>query len=83
MGSVVGGVSVTAATLGSRTGSARGKPQASRTSRARRLDHLATLTRNTNKVAGTEVTFDQLTEATPTQRKAFELLGIPIPLRIT
>ena len=47
------------------------------------LDHLATLTRNTNKVAGTEVTFDELTEATPTQRKAFELLGIPIPLRIT
>ena len=49
----------------------------------RLLDHLATLTRNTNKVAGTEVTFDQLTEPTPTQRKAFELLGIPIPLRIT
>ena len=47
------------------------------------LDHLATLTRNTNKVAGTEVTFDQLTEATPPPRKAFELLGIPIPLRIT
>jgi transposase len=46
------------------------------------LDHLATLTRNTNKVAGTEATFDQLTEATPTQQKAFELLGIPIPLRI-
>jgi len=46
------------------------------------LDHLATLTRNTNKVAGTEVTFDQLTEPTPTQNKAFELLGIPIPLRI-
>jgi len=46
------------------------------------LDHLATLTRNTNKVAGTEVTFDQLTEPPPTQRKAFELLGIPIPLRI-
>ncbi len=33
----------------------------------RLLDHLATLTRNTNKVAGTEVSFDQLTEATPTQ----------------
>jgi len=46
------------------------------------LDHLATLTRNTNKVAGSEVTFDQLTEPTPTQRRAFELLGIPIPLRI-
>ncbi len=46
------------------------------------LDHLATLTCNTNKVAGTEVTFDQLTEPTPTQQKAFELLGIPIPVRI-
>jgi transposase len=46
------------------------------------LDHLATLTRNTNKVAGTEVTFDQLTTPTPTQQKAFELLGIPIPVRI-
>jgi hypothetical protein len=46
------------------------------------LDHLATLTRNTNKVAGTEVTFEQLTEPTPTQPRAFELLGIPIPLRI-
>ena len=46
------------------------------------LDHLTTLTRNTNKVPGTEVAFDQLTEPTHTQRKAFELLGIPIPLRI-
>jgi hypothetical protein len=46
------------------------------------LDHLATLTRNTNKVRGTDVTFDQLTEATPTQQKAFELLGIPISVRI-
>jgi len=46
------------------------------------LDHLATLTRNTNKVAGSEVAFDQLTEPTPTQRRAFELLGTPIPLRI-
>jgi len=47
-----------------------------------RLDHLATLTRNTNKVRVTDVTFDQLTEATPTQQKAFELLGIPISVRI-
>ena len=46
------------------------------------LDHLTTLTRNTNKVPGTEVAFDQLTEPTHTQRKAFELLEIPIPLRI-
>jgi len=46
------------------------------------LDHLATLTRNTKRVAGSEVAFDQLTEPTPTQRQAFELLGTPIPLRI-
>lgn len=31
------------------------------------LDHLATLTRNTNTVPDTEVSFDQLTEPTPTQ----------------
>ncbi len=46
------------------------------------LDHLATLTRNTNVVPGTEVSFDQLTEPTPTQRRAFELLELSIPLRI-
>ncbi len=46
------------------------------------LDHVATLTRNTNQVAGTDVTFDQLTMPTRVQAKAFELLGIPIPLRI-
>ena len=47
------------------------------------LDHLATLTRNTIQVEGTGVSFDQLTEPTPTQKRAFELLGIPLPLRIT
>ena len=47
------------------------------------LDHLATLTRNTHSVAGSGVCFDQLTEPTPVQRRAFELLGVPIPLRIT
>lgn len=47
------------------------------------LDHLASLTRNTHRVAGSDACFDQLTEATPVQRRAFELLGIPIPLRIT
>jgi len=45
------------------------------------LDHLATLTRNTCTVPGTEITFEQLTEPTPTQRKAFELLGVSIPRR--
>lgn len=51
---------------------------------AHRVDarHLARLTRDTNKLPGAEVTFDQLTEPTPTQRKAFELLGIPISVRI-
>lgn len=46
------------------------------------LDHLATLTRNTCQVPGTEVTFEQLAEPTPTQRKAFELLGVSIPKQI-
>ena len=47
------------------------------------LDHLATLTRNTHRIAGSEVAFDQLSEPTPTQQKAFELLELPIPLRLT
>ena len=46
------------------------------------LDHLATLTRNTCSVPGTAVTFDRLAEPTPTQRKAFELIEVPIPLRL-
>lgn len=46
------------------------------------LDHLATLTRNTLEIPGTKFCFDQLTEPTPTQRRAFELLEIPIPMRI-
>jgi hypothetical protein len=45
------------------------------------LTHLGTLTRNRINIAGTE--FDQLTEPTPTQRRAFELLGTPIPLTLT
>jgi len=53
------------------------------TLRAKVRRRTVTLTRKTNKMAGTEVTFDQLTEPTPTQRRAFELLGILIPLRIT
>jgi hypothetical protein len=43
------------------------------------LDHLATLTRNQIKLPGTPTTFDQLTTATETQRRAFELLNTPIP----
>jgi hypothetical protein len=45
------------------------------------LTHLATLTRNRIHIAGTE--FDQLTEPTPTQRRAFELLDTPIPITLT
>jgi len=48
------------------------------------LDHLATLTRNTLRVtsdqAGSE--FDLLAVPTPTQRRAFELLGAAVPLRL-
>ena len=46
------------------------------------LDHLATLTRNTCTVPGTKVTFDRLAEPTETQRRAFELIGVPIPLHL-
>lgn len=44
------------------------------------LDHLATLTRNTCQVPGTDLTIEQLSVPTPTQHRAFELLQIPIPL---
>ena len=53
------------------------------------LAHLGTLTRNRihingiNNNAGNDTTFDQLTEPTPTQRQAFELLGTPIPITLT
>ena len=44
------------------------------------LDHLATLTRNHLQVAGhDESGFDLVAVATPTQRRAFELLGVAIP----
>jgi hypothetical protein len=44
------------------------------------LEHLATLTRNQVRYAGTQVTITMLTEPTPAQRQAFDLLGVPIPL---
>jgi hypothetical protein len=44
------------------------------------LDHLATLTKNTIQPAGELPAFDQLADPTPLQRKAFDLLGIPIPV---
>jgi DDE family transposase len=45
------------------------------------LDHLATLTRNTITLANH--TFDKITQPTPTQHRAFQLLGTPIPLTLT
>jgi hypothetical protein len=48
------------------------------------LDHLATLTRD--RITFTdppETTIDKLTVATPTQRRAFELISAPIPLTLT
>jgi hypothetical protein len=46
------------------------------------LDHLATLTRNNVRVAGTEHTLAMLAEPTPTQQHAFELLNQPLPLTL-
>ncbi len=46
------------------------------------LDHLATLTRNTLRVTGRDGDFDLLAVPTPTQRRAFELLGATVPLRL-
>jgi hypothetical protein len=46
------------------------------------LDHLDTLTRNICTVPGTAVSFEQLSEPTETQRRAFELIGASIPLRL-
>ncbi len=46
------------------------------------LDHLATLSRN-DLQHGDNATVPTLTIPTPTQRRAFELLGTPIPLTLT
>jgi hypothetical protein len=46
------------------------------------LAHLATLTRNQARFAGTAVTVPMLAEPTSTQRQAFDLLGAPIPLTL-
>ena len=45
------------------------------------IDHLATLTRDTIRIAGQPV--DKLTAPTPDQRRAFDLIGSPIPLTLT
>jgi hypothetical protein len=46
------------------------------------LAHLATLPRNQVRFAGATATIPMLTEPTSTQRKAFGLIGIPIPLTL-
>ena len=46
------------------------------------LEHLATLTRNQVRFAGTELTVPMLTEPTSAQREAFSLLGAAIPLTL-
>ena len=44
------------------------------------IEHLATLTRNQVRFTGTEVTMPMVTEPTSAQRKAFDLIGVPVPL---
>ena len=44
------------------------------------LAHLATLTRNQIRFTDTDTEIPMLTEATPDQRRAFDLIGAPIPL---
>jgi len=44
------------------------------------LAHLATLTKNTIQPTGDLPAFDRLTVPTPLQQKAFELLGLKIPV---
>ena len=46
------------------------------------LEHLATLTRNQVRFAGTKAAVPMLTEPTSTQRQAFELIGAAIPLTL-
>jgi hypothetical protein len=46
------------------------------------LEHLATLTRNQVRFAGASATVPMLAEPTSTQREAFDLIGVPIPLTL-
>ena len=46
------------------------------------LGHLATLTRNQVRFAGAKDTVPMLAEPTGTQRQAFDLIGVPIPLTL-
>jgi hypothetical protein len=47
------------------------------------LEHLGTLTRNDVVFAGSKAVVPMLTASTPTQRRAFELLGVSVPLTLT
>jgi Transposase DDE domain len=47
------------------------------------LAHLATLTRNQVRFAGTPATVPVLAEPTSEQRQAFDLIDVPIPLALT
>jgi hypothetical protein len=46
------------------------------------LEHLATLTRNQVRFAGTQAAISMLADPTSVQREAFELIGVPIPLTL-
>jgi len=46
------------------------------------LEHLATLTRNQVRFAGTTATVPMLAEPTTAQRQAFDLIGVPVPLTL-
>jgi hypothetical protein len=46
------------------------------------LEHLATLTRNQVRFAGTQAAIPMLAEPTSAQRDAFDLIGVPIPLAL-
>ena len=46
------------------------------------LEHLATLTRNQVRFTGTQAAISMLAEPTSTQREAFDLIGVPVPLTL-
>jgi hypothetical protein len=46
------------------------------------IEHLATLTRNQVRFAGTQAEIPMLAEPTSAQRQAFDLIGVPIPLTL-
>jgi len=46
------------------------------------LEHLATLTRNQVQFTGASTTIAMLAEPTSTQREAFDLIGVPVPVTL-